>query len=187
MAKVVMAGALAAAPGCASKANGGNSSNGGKVLVAYFSYSGNTQRAAEKIASYIPGSDIFRIDAAQPYTAADVDWTVEGSRCNKEHENPDLLPELAKKVENIKDYDTFFIGFPIWWYIEPNIINSFIKAHDLRGKRVVPFFTSYSSGPGETDKHLQACVDYPVDWKPAARVNTMSDKQLKAWVSAQLK
>ena len=158
-----------------------------KVLVAYFSYSGTTKGYAEKIAKQAC-ADLFEIQAAQPYTDADVDWTDDNARVNYEMKtNPNSRPAIAKKVENITDYDVVFIGFPIWWYIAPNIINTFLEAHDLKGKTIVPFFTSHSSGPGETDKHLHKSINYDVTWKPATRVNGWSEKKLKAWVEESLR
>jgi len=157
-----------------------------KVLVAYFSYSGTTRGYAKKIAEYT-GADLFEIEAAHPYTAADVDWTTDGSRVNKEKEHPELRPAIKSKVDNLAQYDVVFLGFPIWWYIEPNIINTFLETNDFHGKRIVPFFTSASSGPGETDKHLHASITYDVDWQPAVRANSMNVQQLKQWAEKAVK
>lgn len=164
-----------------------NSDKQKKVLVTYFSYSGTTKRYAEKIAQQT-GADLFWIEAAQPYTDADVDWQDPKSRVNVEmKDNPDSRPEIARKVDNMKDYDVVFVGFPIWWYIAPNIINTFLEAHDLKGKTIVPFFTSHSSGPGETDKHLHKSIKYEVTWKPAVRANGMNDKELREWIDKAVK
>lgn len=158
-----------------------------KVLVAYFSYSGNTKGYAERMAK-LSGADLFEIEAAQPYTAADVDWTDDNSRVNREMKtNPDSRPALAKKVENLNEYDVVFIGFPIWWYIAPNIINTFLETQDFKGKTLVPFFTSHSSGPGETDKNLHQSIHYEVKWQPATRVNRMSDDELLDWMNRSMK
>lgn len=158
-----------------------------KVLVAYFSYSGTTKRYAEKIAKQA-NADLFEIEAAQPYTDADVDWQDENARVNYEmKKNPDSRPAIAKKVGNVKQYDVVFVGFPIWWYIAPNIINTFLEAHDFKGKTIIPFFTSHSSGPGETDKHLHKSINYDVTWKPAVRVNRWNDKELNEWVDESLR
>lgn len=158
-----------------------------RVLVAYFSYSGTTKRYAEKIAHMVGNADLFQIQAAQPYTSEDVDWTNASSRVNKEmKENPNSRPKMTRKIENLKDYDVVFLGFPIWWHIAPNIINTFLETQDFKGKTIIPFFTSHSSGPGETDKHLRKSIPYKVEWKPATRVNRMSDKELKEWISRNL-
>lgn len=180
--------AIVGCKGTAKENNmGNNENNGKKVLVAYFSFSGTTKGYAEKIAK-MADADIFRIEAAEPYTEADVDWTNDNSRVNKEMKtNPDSRPAIARKVDNLKDYDVVFLGFPIWWYIEPNIINTFLEAQDFKGKTIVPFFTSYSSGPGKTDDHLHKSINYDVTWKPATRVNSMNDKQLQEWVNESLK
>lgn len=160
-----------------------------KVLVAYFSYSGTTKRYAEKIADVVGNNAVlFQIQATKPYTAADVDWTNDSSRVNKEMKtHPESRPQMTQKVENIQEYDVVFIGFPIWWYIAPNIIKTFLETHDLRGKTIVPFFTSTSSGPGETDKHLHLSISYSVTWKPAVRANGLSDTALKQWIEESLR
>lgn len=160
-----------------------NNNMGQKVLVAYFSYWGTTKGYAEKIAK-MTNADLFEIEAAQPYTAADVDWQDDHSRVNREMKTePDSRPAIARKVDNMKDYDVVFVGFPIWWYIAPNIINTFLEAHDFKGKTIIPFFTSHSSGPGETDKNLHKSINYDVTWKSAVRVNRWNDKELEDWVS----
>ena len=157
-----------------------------KVLVAYFSYSGTTRGYAEKIAQ-MAHADLFEIEAAQPYTDADVDWTDDSARVNQEMKvHPDSRPAIARRVDNLRQYDTVFIGFPIWWYIAPNIINTFLETQDFKGKTIVPFFTSYSSGPGKTDEHLHRSIAYEVSWRPAVRANGMNDKQLQAWVEEAL-
>ena len=160
-----------------------NNNMGQKVLVAYFSYSGTTKGYAEKIAK-MANADLFEIQAAQPYTDADVNWQNDNARVNQEMKaHPDSRPAIARKVDNMKDYDVVFVGFPIWWYIAPNIINTFLEVHDFKGKTIIPFFTSYSSGPGETDKNLHKSINYDVTWKSAVRVNRWNDKELKDWVS----
>lgn len=167
--------------------NEGDKSMEKKVLVAYFSYSGTTKGYAERIAK-LADADLFEIEAAQPYTDDDVDWRDDSARVNQEMKvHPDSRPAIAKKVDNIGQYDVVFVGFPIWWYIAPNIINTFLEAHDLRGKTIVPFFTSASSGPGKTDEHLHKSISYEVTWKPAVRVNGWSDKQLGEWIEDNTK
>lgn len=159
-----------------------------KVLVAYFSYSGTTKGYATKIAKMSGNATLFEIQAEQPYTDADVDYTNDSSRVNKEMKtNPDSRPAIAKKVENLSEYDVVFIGFPIWWYIAPNIINTFLETQDFKGKTIVPFFTSHSSGAGNTDRELHKSIGYEVKWKPATRVNGMNDKELQEWVDNSLK
>ena len=172
--------------GCKGKvkeSNMQNSNMGQKVLVAYFSYSGTTKGYAEKIAK-MTNADLFEIQAAQPYTDADVNWRNDNACVNQEMKaHPDSRPAIARKVDNMKDYDMVFVGFPIWWYIAPNIINTFLEAHDFKGQTIIPFFTSHSSGPGETDKNLHKSINYDVTWKSAVRMNQWNDKELEGWVS----
>lgn len=163
-----------------------NSNKQKKFLVAYFSYSGTTKHYAEKIAK-MADADIFRIEAAQPYTEEDVDWSNPKARVNVEmKDNPNSRPGIARNVDKMENYDVVFLGFPIWWYIAPNIINTFLETHNLKGKTIIPFFTSAESGPGETDKHLRKSINYEVTWKPAVRVKGMDDKQLQEWVEKNL-
>ena len=125
-----------------------------KTLVAYFSASGTTARLAQAIAD-AAGADIFEIVPEQPYTRADLDWTNKSSRSSVEMNDPASRPGVASHVDNMADYDTIFLGFPIWWYIAPTIVNTFLEAYDLSGKKIVPFATSGGSGMGKTAKSLQ--------------------------------
>ena len=109
-----------------------------KKLVAYFSATGTTRQAAEWLASAI-GADLFEIRPAQPYTSADLDWTNKRSRSSLEMNNPACRPEIAAQCPNMAQYDTVFIGFPIWWYVAPSIINTFVERYDFSGKTLVPF------------------------------------------------
>lgn len=110
-----------------------------KVLVAYFSFSGTTKSYAEKIAKQA-NADLFEIQAEQPYTDADVDWRDENARVNDEmKKHPDSRPAIAKKVNNMKKYDVVFVGFPIWWHIAPNIINTFLEDTISRERPSFPF------------------------------------------------
>lgn len=178
--------------GCKSNAKQSVESNNNtnmdkKVLVAYFSYSGTTKGYAEKIAK-LANADLFAIEAAQPYTDKDVDWTDDNSRVNQEMKvNKDARPAIASKPKNFEQYDVVFVGFPIWWYIAPNIINTFLETNDFKGKTIIPFFTSASSGPGKTDQNLQKSINYDVKWQPAVRVNSWNDKKLGEWVVQSLK
>ena len=116
-----------------------------KTLVAYFSATGTTRAAAERLAKE-KGADLFEIAAAQPYTDADLDWTNKQSRSTLEMKDKASRPALARKCDAIADYDTVWIGFPVWWYTAPTIINTFIEAHDLAGKTLCVFATSGGSG-----------------------------------------
>lgn len=125
-----------------------------KKLVAYFSASGVTKKAAEKLAKS-EGADLFEIKPKVPYTKADLNWMDKKSRSTVEMKNPDLRPEIAEKLENMADYDTVFVGFPIWWYVAPTIINTFLESYDFSGKTIVPFATSGGSGMGRTVEVLK--------------------------------
>lgn len=124
-----------------------------KKLVAYFSASGVTALLAKNLAD-ATGADLFEIKPEVPYTDADLDWTNKKSRSTVEMENPNSRPAIAEKVQNMADYDTLFVGFPIWWYVAPTIINTFLEQYDLTGKKIVPFATSGSSGMGKTNEKL---------------------------------
>ena len=125
-----------------------------KKLVAYFSASGVTKKAAEKLAKS-EGADLFEIKPKVPYTKADLDWMDKKSRSTVEMKNPDFRPEIAEKLDNMADYDTIFVGFPIWWYVAPTIINTFLESYDFSGKTIIPFATSGGSGMGKTVEVLK--------------------------------
>ena len=116
-----------------------------KKLVAYFSASGVTKSAAERLAK-AADADLFEIQPLVLYTKADLDWTNKKSRSSVEMNNPDSRPEIAKKVPNMEKYDMVFLGFPIWWYVAPTIINTFVESYDFSGKTIAPFCTSGGSG-----------------------------------------
>lgn len=126
-----------------------------KVLVAYFSTTGTTQKVAEKIAKE-QKADLFEIKPMVAYTAADLDWRDKQSRSSVEMNDKASRPEMAGKVENMDQYTTIYIGFPIWWYVAPHIINTFIEAHNLEGKTLIPFATSGGSGIEGAVKDLSA-------------------------------
>lgn len=116
-----------------------------KVLVSYFSASGVTKRVAEKIAKAING-DLFEIEPTQKYTSEDLDWTNKQSRSSIEMEDKTFRPQILNKVLNITEYNTVVLGFPVWWYTAPRIINTFIEENNLEGKDIYIFVTSGSSG-----------------------------------------
>ena len=120
-----------------------------KILVAYFSATGTTADAAKRLADAVKG-DLFEIRPAVPYTAADLDWTDKHSRSTLEMKDPASRPEVSSHVDNMDQYDTVFVGFPIWWYVAPTIINTFLDEYDFSGKTVIPFATSGGSGMGKT-------------------------------------
>ena len=122
-----------------------------KVLVAYFSASGVTAKLAERLASAI-GADLHEIKPEKPYTSADLDWRDSNSRSSVEMKDKLFRPTIANSVENMDQYDTVFVAFPIWWYVAPTIINTFLEAYNLDGKKIIPLATSGSSGMGNTNK-----------------------------------
>lgn len=145
-----------------------------KVLVAYFSATGTTAGVAEKLANVVE-ADLFEIKPEQPYTDADLDWRDKKSRSSVEMDNRDSRPTIASKVENSEKYDVVFVGFPIWWYREPSIIDTFMEAYNFDGKTVVPFATSGGSGMGDSGKNMQ---------KLAPKAKVYDGKRFSAGVSA---
>lgn len=138
----------------------------GKVLVAYFSAGGVTARVAREVAGAL-GAELFEIVPRVPYTAADLDWRNRHSRSSVEMNDPGCRPELAGAVPDVSDYDAVLLGFPIWWYVEPRVVDTFVEAAGLSGRTVVPFATSGGSGVGGAERSL--AEKYPdVDWRPGA-------------------
>jgi flavodoxin len=124
-----------------------------KKLVAYFSATGVTAKVAENLAE-ATGADLFEIAPKVPYTKADLDWTDKKSRSTIEMNDLAYRPAIASMRDNMEDYDTIFVGFPIWWYIAPSIINTFLESCDMTGKTIVPFATSGGSAIGKTNEKL---------------------------------
>lgn len=138
------------------------------VLVACFSATGNTWPLAEAAAAYL-NADLLRIEPETPYTAADLDYNDPDSRANREMNDEASRPALAARVENMAQYDTVVLAFPLWWGQAPRLIETFVEAHDLSGKTVLPFCTSASSGYGRTGEILAALTDESVNWLEGAR------------------
>ena len=141
----------------------------GPILVAYFSATGVTKRVAEEIARAV-GGDLYEIAPARPYTAADLDWRDKKSRSSLEMNDPACRPDIAAPAEHMERYGTVFVGFPIWWYVEPRIVDTFLEGHDLSGKTVIPFATSGGSGIGGAEKSMRARCPGAV-WKPGRLLN----------------
>ena len=125
-----------------------------KTLTAYFSATGTTEKVAQKLAE-VTHSDLFEINPETPYTAADLDWRDKNSRSTIEMNDKTSRPAIAGKLDNMADYDVVYLGFPIWWYVAPTIINTFLESYDFSGKTIVLFATSGSSGFGKTVESLQ--------------------------------
>lgn len=153
-----------------------------KALVAYFSAEGNTKKAAERIAR-ISNADIFPIEPLQPYTEADLDWRNEKSRSSIEMKDENFRPEIKTSLDSVDGYDVIFIGFPIWWYVEPRIIDTFLESYDLSEKTIVPFFTSGGSGIGRAGKRI-AEISGSKDVREALSVtSSTSDEAIRNWLS----
>ena len=126
-----------------------------KTLVAYFSASGTTAKAAKEIAE-AAGADLYEIRPETPYTPADLDWTNKKSRSSLEMNDPACRPAIAQPVKDMAQYDTVLVGFPIWWYVEPRIIDTFLESYDFSGKTIIPFATSGGSGIGKAEKSMRS-------------------------------
>lgn len=153
-----------------------------KSLVAYFSAGGTTKRLAEKLAKEI-GADLFEIQAETPYTTADLDWRNSNSRSSIEMNDRDCRPAIRSKAADMAQYELVFIGFPIWWYREPSIIDTFMESYDFSGKTLIPFATSGGSGMGDSGKNMAALA-------PGASVTdgrrfggSVSGKDLSDWAA----
>lgn len=158
-------------------------STGGKTLIVYYSASGNTEEVANYIASATSG-DLFEIVPTEVYTGADLDWTDEDSRVSREHDNEDErdVPLVSDTVDNWDEYDTVFIGYPIWWGIAAWPVDGFIKANDFTGKTVIPFCTSASSGLGESGELLEEMAGTG-EWQEGERFRSgASEETVRSWV-----
>ena len=156
----------------------------GKVLVVYYSASGNTARVANDIAE-AAGADVFEIVPVEPYTSDDLNWTNQSSRVSVEHDNPDArtVELVSTEVPDWDSYTTVFIGYPIWWGIAAWPVNGFVSANDFTGKTVIPFATSSSSGMGESGA-LLAQLASTGDWQVGQRFSSgASASDVQSWVS----
>ena len=126
----------------------------GKALIAYFSASGVTARVSREMAD-ATGADLYEICPEQPYTAEDLDWMNKKSRSSQEMNDLSCRPAIARPVQDMEQYDTILIGFPIWWYVEPRIVDTFLESYDLSGKTLIPFATSGGSGIAKAEKSLK--------------------------------
>ena len=152
-----------------------------KKLVAYFSASGVTAKIAETLAEAI-GADIFEIEPKVPYTEADLNWMDKKARSTIEMSDPASRPEIAAKRDNMKDYDTIFVGFPIWWYVAPTIINTFLESYDLTGKTIIPFATSGGSDIGKTNERLTPSCKGAKLLNGKVFKHNVGHKELATWV-----
>ena len=156
-----------------------------KALVACFSAGGVTAALAERLADAI-GADLYAIRPATPYTKADLNWMNRKSRSSVEMNDRSCRPAIDGAVENMAQYDVVFVGFPIWWYREPSIIDTFMEAYDFGGKTVVPFATSGSSGMGDTAENLRALAKNALVAEGRRFGKRASAEELKAWAGQWL-
>ena len=151
-----------------------------RKLVAYFSASGVTAKMAETLSEAI-GADLYAIEPEVPYTKADLNWMNQNSRSSVEMKDPASRPAIAGKRDNMDEYDTIFVGFPIWWYVAPTIINTFLESYDFTGKTIIPFATSGGSGMGKTNEKLQpSCPGAKLVEGKVWKKNAKAD-ELAAW------
>lgn len=158
-------------------------STSGKTLIVYYSASGNTEEVANYIAS-ATGGDLFEIVPTEIYTDADLDWTDDDSRVSREHDNEEErnVPLVSDTVDNWNEYDTVFIGYPIWWGIAAWPVDGFVKANDFIGKTVIPFCTSSSSGLGESGELLKEMAGTG-EWLEGERFRSgASEETVRSWV-----
>ena len=149
-------------------------------LVAYFSATGTTAKAANALAKAV-GGELYEIRPAVPYTSADLNWMDKGSRSSVEMQDPSSRPALADADAPVAGHDVIFLGFPVWWYVAPTILNTFLEAYDFTGKTIVLFATSGGSGLGESAAGLRPSA-------PGARIvdgrvlnGRLNEAELKAW------
>ena len=156
-----------------------------KALVAYFSASGVTAKLAKRLADRI-GADLFEIEPEVPYTDADLNWQNSKSRSSVEMNDRNCRPAIRSGVENIAQYDVVFIGFPVWWYREPSIIDTFMEAYDFSGKTVVPFATSGMSEIGDSGKNMQELAKGANVVSGKRFKNSVPSDELKDWADEWL-
>lgn len=168
-----------------ANANAAGKTKNKKVLIVYFSATGTTKSAAKKINKAI-GGKLYQIEAADPYTSADLNYNNDNCRANTEQQDGTVRPKVKGKIENIRKYDVIFVGYPIWWGKEPMIIRTFLESYNLEGKTIVPFCTSGGSGISGSMKGVKAAAK-------GAKVVTgkdltdMSGKSVEKWAKKNVK
>ena len=161
------------------------SKSNSKILVAYFSCTGNTKHLAESTATAL-SADIFEIKPKAPYTPEDLDWHNENSRSTIEMNDDNARPEIAETVSNFNQYETIIIAYPIWWSKAPKIIDTFVESYDFSGKTVIPICTSGGSEIGSSGSYLKTLTSSSVKWLDGQRFNTnVSVDELKDWFNGK--
>ncbi len=168
-----------------TEAGKGIAKDGDGILVAYFSATGTTAAVAADLAE-ATGATLYEIKPAVKYTDADLDWRNENSRSSVEMKDKESRPEIVKDLEDAGSYDTIFIGFPVWWYTAPTVINTFVEAYGFEGKTVIFFATSGGSDLKKANADFKAA--YPkIDWKDGKTLNGESKEEIKAWADSLLR
>lgn len=153
-----------------------------KTLVAYFSATGTTEAIAKTLAG-VTGGTLYEIKPEVKYTAEDLDWTVKTSRSTLEMQDKTSRPAIVKDLDNASKYETIYLGFPVWWYTAPTIINTFLEAYDFSGKTVIFFATSGGSTIDKANEEFKAA--YPkINWKAGQTLNGASEEDIKTWVAS---
>ena len=155
-----------------------------EILVAYFSASGVTAKVAKKLAD-VTGADLFEIVPAAPYTRADLDWTDRNSRSSREMRDKSFRPAIAETTDTSK-YGVIFVGFPIWWYVAPTIVNTFLESCDLQGKTILPFATSGGSGMGNTAEELKVSCKGAIVKSGRRFPANVSEEEIADWAKKQI-
>lgn len=154
-----------------------------KILVAYFSCTGTTEKVATYAASEL-GADLYRIQPQEPYSDADLDYNDDGSRTSREQKDAAARPAIAQAVENMAQYDVVLLGYPIWWGEAPRIISTFLESYDFGGKTIAPFCTSGSSGIGDSADHLHSVCKGGAVWLDGVRFGAgASEEEISEWLS----
>lgn len=154
----------------------------GKKLTAYFSASGVTRKVAQMVAE-AAGADLYEIEPKTAYTKADLNWMDKTSRSSVEMSDKTIRPEIAGKEVNMADYDKIFLGFPIWWYVAPTIINTFLEKYDFSGKKIILFATSGGSGFGNTVKELQPSAK-GAEFVEGKILNHTNMQEIQKWITS---
>ena len=153
-----------------------------KTLVAYFSATGTTEAIAKTLAG-VTGGTLYEIKPEVKYTAEDLDWTVKTSRSTLEMQDKTSRPAIVKDLADASKYETIYLGFPVWWYTAPTIINTFLEAYDFSGKTVIFFATSGGSTIDKANEEFKAA--YPkINWKAGQTLNGASEEEIKTWVAS---
>ena len=179
---IFMAAGMCILSACAAKSSETSSPNDedSTVLVAYFSAQGHTRALAEKVAKATNG-DLFEIEPEQPYTEADLDGWNDSARGTRESKDRSTRPGVKSHVDNFEKYDTIYLGFPIWWYTAPTIVNTFLEQYDTEGKVIIPVATSGGSPIGETEKDLRVSAPKAV-FKQGKVMNDYSEEEVAEWI-----